>query len=436
MVQVWQLRFQALLQDRAVRNVAFLSLTNVASLLLPLLTFPWITRALGPNGYGSFAFGTAFINYFVIFTDFGFQLAATKRVAEFAGNQDELDTYFWSVQAARLILVFAAIVGVAGLVSFVPDLRKVSAVVWASLPLLAGSLLFPQWLFAGLERMGLTSMVVIGARAIAIPCIFLFVHDPGDDWVVALINASTTVLSGLFALALIVRLRLIRRFRLPSLTNIKRAYADAWHLFVGTAAVSLYSASNIFVLGMVSSHVQVGLFTAADRIRSFAVSPIPPVANGYYPRIASLMIHDRTKALKTARGILIGLTSLMALIAVAMFIGAPLIVSILMGPTFIGAVTPLRILSAVPLLVGMNTVLGSLMMINLGLKREFGLILLGCGLGNVAMLVILGVSYGATGAAVALFVTELAVTVTMFVFVAYRRPEVFRHSNIHSGATH
>jgi O-antigen/teichoic acid export membrane protein len=84
----------------------------------------------------------------------------------------------------------------------------------------------------------------------------------------------------------------------------------------------------------------------------------------------------------------------------------------------------------------MNTVLGSLMMINLGLKREFGFILLACGLGNVAMLVILGASYGATGAAVALFVTELAVTVTMFVFVAYRRPEVFRHSNIHSGATH
>jgi PST family polysaccharide transporter len=136
------------------------------------------------------------------------------------------------------------------------------------------------------------------------------------------------------------------------------------------------------VLSLVSSQAQVGLFTAADRIRSFAASPIPPVANGYYPRIASLMMHDGTGALKTARGILIWLTSLMAPIAVAMFIGAPLIVSILMGPEFSGAVTPQRILSAVPLLVGMNTALGSLMMINLGLKREFGLILLPAGLGT------------------------------------------------------
>jgi O-antigen/teichoic acid export membrane protein len=408
------------LRDPAVRNVMFLSMMQGATMLIPLITLPWVLRALQPEAFGAYAFAQALVQYLVIFVDFGFSLAATKRVAELRDDQASLEHYFWTVQAARAILTGLALALAAPLILFVPGLNQIAPILWASLPVLLGGILFPVWLFSGLERLGLVSFATIAARLIAILPIFLFVHTPDDAWVAALIASGSAIVAGLISLWLLVRYGFIRTWVRPSTRDIWNSYKDAWHLFVSGSAVSLYGASNSFVLGVINTHVQVGLFTAADRLRAVAVTPIVPVSSAYFPRLSRMMMQDQDGASRLIRRLLIVLGTGMGVVSISLFAAAPLIVELVMGDAFEEAVPVLRILAGIPFLVGLNTVLGSLTMINLGLKREFSRILLLCGLFNLAMLLALGGPFGAQGAAASLLITEILVTAWTAVYLARR----------------
>jgi O-antigen/teichoic acid export membrane protein len=103
----------------------------------------------------------------------------------------------------------------------------------------------------------------------------------------------------------------------------------------------------------------------------------------------------------------------MTLVSAVLFFGAPLIVRLLMGPEFGDAVLPLRILSVLPILVAMNTIIGRLILLPLGRDRSFSRIIFAGGLLNLMLLAILAPRFGAAGVACSLVATELFVTLTM-----------------------
>jgi PST family polysaccharide transporter len=92
----------------------------------------------------------------------------------------------------------------------------------------------------------------------------------------------------------------------------------------------------------------------------------------------------------------------------------------LMGAKYLNAVPVLQVMSVIPLLIGMNTVLGPLTMLAMGMKKEVSRIIVICGAGNLVLLSLLGHSYGAYGAAASLLVTESTVTICLAVTL-YRR---------------
>ncbi len=132
------------------------------------------------------------------------------------------------------------------------------------------------------------------------------------------------------------------------------------------------------------------------------------------------MIEDRSQAIGTIVNLMVVLGGGMACVSTALFFSAPLLVQLFMGDNFAEAVPVLRILSIVPLLVGLNTVLGNMAMLNLGMKKQYSRIIVVGGLVNVLLLVVLGWLYGAQGAAMSRTTTEALVTAWM-AFLLYRQ---------------
>ena len=61
---------------RVVHNSIALLLVDIGNKILPLITFPWIVRALGPESYGKVGFAIAVTGFFGLlaapgFTNFG-----------------------------------------------------------------------------------------------------------------------------------------------------------------------------------------------------------------------------------------------------------------------------------------------------------------------------------------------------------------------------
>lgn len=409
---------------RLLRNMLALSVLQVANMVLPLATLPYLFRVLGPDHFGAYVFAQAVIAYLGLLADYGFNWSATGEIAKVQNDRDAVSRIFWKTQAAKSLI---ACVGLALLVLgvlLVPKFIELRPIMFATFPFVVGTVLFPQWLFQGLERMSCVTVATLSARLLVIPATYLLVHSPADTWRAALITSMSTVVAGLFSLTMIARMKLIS-FRLPGVSDVLEAFREGWHVFLATAAVSLYTTTNSVLLGFLTGNVTLGYFGAADKIRNMTQSLISPLSNALYPRMNALFAEDIVKAYALVRKALYAMSAIMFVASVMLWVLAPWIVRIGMGPQYGPVVDVLRWMAFVPWLVALNNILGLQMMLPLGMKKKFSEILLGSGVFNVALLVPLSLRFGARGAAMSILATEALVTGCMALYLMQKRVPIF-----------
>ena len=394
------------------RNLTSLSVLQAANILAPMITIPYLLRSLGAEPFGRLILAQASVTYVSMLVEFGFNLSAARHIAEARARNQPINQFVLSVLSAKAVLfLVGAVVLTAALVA-IPALRQSRAPFIWFLPLALGGVAFPEWLFRGLERMAAPAMALLAARGAAILLTFLSVHGPADITRAALIISCTPILAGLFCAHALKAADLggVRRPTWPSIIGVLR---DGWDTFLSTAATSLYSVTNAVLVGTICGPTQLAFFSAADKIRSAGAAFITPVTTAAYPRVVRAASRSWADGAHMAWPIAAVLCAVALVSGGAMFVFAPQIVALVAGAHFGAAVMPLRIMSCLPLVLAMNSVLGLLVLLPRRQSRAFSWILTGGGLLNLALLIPLATRFGAAGAAASLVITEVVITAAM-----------------------
>ncbi|SDR50062.1 flippase [Paraburkholderia tuberum] len=398
------------------QNIVALTILQAANMLLPLATFPYLLRVLRPGHFGEYVFAQAIVGYLVLLTEYGFNWSSTAYVARVQNDRYAVSKIFWATQGAKALIAVVCLAILLLAAFFVARLRELLPVLLATYPLVIGTVLFPQWLFQGLERMMFTTISILSARLLLLPLTFFLVHSPADTWIASLISSTSMVAAGLVASILIAKNRMIIAM-MPSKADIIEALREGWHTFISTAAISLYTTTNSVVLGFLAGNAAVGYFGVADKIRNVAQAPLGPLSNAIYPRVTALFSEDSAKAFALVRKMFYLLGSTMLLASVALWAGAELIVRVAMGPGYEPAVVVLKWMALMPLLICLSNVLGVQVMLPLGMKKKVSEILIASGFFNLALLFPLVSLYGAQGAAMSALATEFLVTTSMALYL-------------------
>jgi O-antigen/teichoic acid export membrane protein len=373
------------LDARLRSNIVSLYLVQGLNYLVSFVTFPFLARALGAESFGTMNYAFAAIQYGVLFTDFGFNLSATREVAVVRDDPRAAAAVFWRTTWAKLGLMLASFLVLLPCIFAIPQWQAQAPVFLASLVYIVSSVFFPIWWFQGFEEMRMASFLTVVARALMLGFLLVCVDGPQDVVLAVLLQAAPQMLAGALWWSSgwgVARPQWFKTGRQEVLASIRAS----WPLFLSSVATNLYTTSTTVLLGFFAPAAEVGFFAAANKLTYTAQGLIGPLVQATYPRIAQLAAHDRPGALALIRkawlaqgGVGLGLTLVLAA-------GAPWIVPLLLGKSMSGAVSTQMWLATVILIGALSYVYGLQTLLPFGQERYYSRVLVIAGLLNVALL--------------------------------------------------
>ena len=92
-------------RKRLFKNVLNLFFFQGTNYILPLVTIPYIVRIIGPEKFGILSFAQVLNQYFVIITDYGFNITGTQRISQVQEDIKERANVFSGILAVRILLL-------------------------------------------------------------------------------------------------------------------------------------------------------------------------------------------------------------------------------------------------------------------------------------------------------------------------------------------
>lgn len=395
-----------------------LSLTGLqfASYILPLITLPYLTWILGPELFGLTQYAISLITYFQFFTDYGFNLSATRELAIVKDDNSKVSRIFNSVMFIKLILCLISFLIMLLLITFVGKFSSDAIIYLLTFGMVIGYILFPTWLFQGMEYMKYTSILNIIAKVIFTVLIFLLIHQPSDYILVPVINSLGLIVVGIIGLYIAIT-RFDIKIALPSKDDVKYHLKEGWHVFISTIAINMYTTTNTFLLGLLTNNTLVGYYSIAEKIILAVNGLINPISQALYPFI-SRRVNDNKK---TSILFIRKLTKIMAFVglvlSIGLFVFSKPIISILFGDVYASSAILLQIMSVIPLAVSLSTIFGIQTMLTFNYKKAFTSIVMLGGILDIILGIILILMLKEVGIAISFTITEIFITVAMFLFL-------------------
>ena len=397
-----------------------LGIIQIMSLVLPLITLPYLTRVLGVNAFGQVAFAQIIFQYFIMITDWGFSWSATKEVALVKHDREKLSALFLKTWLAQLFLLLILFCVLLLAILYVPFFEKYKNIYLVGFSLVIGNVLLPLWLVQGLESSDKILKAQFFTKLLVLPLTFICVDNNQDAiWAIGVLG-FTSILSGL-ATQYWIWSHLGLTSQKVSLIEIVTTLKDSANLFFSRVAISLYTTLIPVVLGIVSGHTNVAIYSLADKFRVAAQSVLAPISQALFPRLSYLYKYDPDEAKKLLKKSGLIMLILSFLMSVILFFSAELIIYIFGGENFYGAVLILKILSPIPFIICVSNLLGVQIMLPNNKIKAFNNILFVAGILSFILMYPLIKKWAEMGAAINILLIELFVASAMMMYVVQKR---------------
>ncbi|WEV54029.1 flippase [Leuconostocaceae bacterium ESL0723] len=394
---------------KLLKNYLYNTGYQLLAILVPLVTMPYISRVLGPQGLGIYSFTNATISYFVLAANLGLAVYGTNQIAAHRDQVGDRSQQFYEITGLRLLVSLVAFLAFAG---FMLVYHQYPAIMLAqSINILAVGFDF-SWFFTGLEDFKKVTLRNTVVKLATLVLVFVFVRRASDVLTYTLIISLSTLVGNLSLLP----------FLKGQLQRVKRRRLKIWHhfwpalvLFIPQVASQVYLVVNKTMLGALAGVTAVAYFTSADSIVRIALTLVTSISTVLMPRIANAVAQHRNREIKTyMAGSFRFINALSLLLMIGIATTAPTLVPLFFGTKFL-PVTPLLILETpIILLICWSGALTTQYLIPFGQVRHYTVATVLGALVNIALNPGLISHWGAQGAVMATLVSELVVVVYMF----------------------
>lgn len=403
-----ELKIKHSLKFNALMNMILTS----SSVIFPLITVPYVSRALNPAGVGAVSFAQSIVTYFSLAAMLGISTYGVRACAQARDDEKKLAHVVQEllvILAVSTTIVFAVYLFALAVVPRFTEDRPLFLIFGIALWLASFGV---EWFYQAIEQYGYITIRSIAVKLIGLILMFLLVHN-ADDY---RIYGAIVVFTGYGANILnMIRLHRLVKFRPWRELNIRRHFKPMRSFFVSSVSSGMYAQADMVLLGFLAPNNIVGIYQLVAKIKNMLVMAINSVVNVMLPRLSyyAANAHDKYRDLLIKN---IGFVLLFASagIAVATF-NAHAIIGILGGDQYQAAAVPLLLILPALLFVSLNTVL-SQYLISSGHEKQYATVNFIGLISSIIYCLILIPLYGAAGAALSCSLCELTALIIRCIY--------------------
>lgn len=394
-------------------NFIMNAILTMSSFIFPLITFPYVSRVLGPEGTGKVSLATSIIAYFSMVAQLGVPTYGIRACAKVRDDREKLTR---TVQEIFLINLIMGVISYIVFFIVLFNLPKINAEKELYL-IISTSIFFNiigmEWVYKALEQYTYITVRSIIFKVVALVMMFVLVHTQ-EDYVlyggITILAAAGSNIFNFLNVHKYIDMRPVGNF------NLAQHMSPILTFFAMTVASTVYTNLDTVMLGFMRTDTDVGYYNAAVKIKTILVSIVTSLGTVLLPR-ASYYIERGMKeeflriSKKAIRFVAIVATPLMLYFMLFAKEG----IYFLSGEAYTGSILPMQIIMPTLLFIGMSNILGIQMLVPMGKEK---IVLYSEILGAIVDLIIniaLIPRLGATGAAIGTVVAELVVWIYQYI---------------------
>lgn len=344
--------------NKYVKNFILSASNTVMMLLFPIITFPYLSRILGPSSLGCIYFAQSYGYYFINIANFGITSYAVREVSRVRNDRAKVEkvsneifnlNFFFSIISTALY--FAG-------VFIVPNFRE-NAIIFAIYSVVIFTdFLSLDWLLQAYDDYFFSAIRNMAIRVIALITIFLVIKSP-DDYIIYTVILCFTEIGIRFPTFFYAR----RKYAVLNVgsrfLNFKEHIKSMFTLFSFRIVRGISTNLDKMMIGFMMLYENVGVYSAGVKIVLLIQPLVETVGVVLFPKInisANSSQEEYHKNLKINYDLILMMGMPMA---VGIFLVSQGLIPLFAGENYTDAIAVSRIMAAMVVLGPIGDMLGS-----------------------------------------------------------------------------
>ncbi|GAA4328988.1 oligosaccharide flippase family protein [Flaviaesturariibacter amylovorans] len=394
---------------KILTNILSLSLLQIGNFVLPMITLPLVSRIIGPGNYGVINYIFAYVYYFVLFINAGFDLYGVRQMVAAKGDQPAIDSIVSRILVAKTYILTVCTIVFTVLVFTVPQLSGEKLVSLFAYLYCLGWVINPSWVYHSKQETRKFAVFSFFSKLFFSVAIVLSIQERSDYIYHPLITSLAHVGVSWISLRYALR-RYGIKVHWAKARAIGETFKDIRHISFIELIRNQAHLTNIIIAGTMLSIRDTGFYTAALRIVIIVQSIIAmPLNTVLFPYVGEAFTGSHENGMDRLRKTLPYVFAITFGMSVFVLLFAEPLIGFVFGREFAGAAGLLRIFAFGLLFSNLNTALGQHVMLNLRLDAVYIRIMVTGFAANIGLLFWLHHLYGLAGTAAAWPIAELCI---------------------------
>ena len=280
-------------KNSITKNVIFNLIYQILTILLPLITTPYLSRVLGSEPIGVYGFTLSITTYFVLFGSLGTSMYGQKEIAKYQDKKNLYSISFYEIVIIRCVALFISMV-----IFYISFCRTGQYSLYYKIFLLylISYAIDITWFFQGIEEFSKTVIRNIIVKILSIILIFTLIKKPNDLWIYILIFVLSELIGNISLWMYLSKYVLkINLKKLNLIQHIKPIFV----LFLPQIATQIYTILDKTMVGIITNDMnEVGFYEQAQKIARAAIVIIMAVQTVMNSRVANAYVNKDRKEIK------------------------------------------------------------------------------------------------------------------------------------------